>query len=134
MARCRECNANVSRYSEYCGHCGERSPARGILLSDTPRRRGGIFLKLVCGLLVIGVLAAVLAGKSTLDKATAIDNATATAAKQEVPNQRHCREQRLPGRESKIPRRGTHVDKHQRLRLPASYTPLSVRPSQPVWN
>jgi hypothetical protein len=87
MARCRECNASVSRYAEYCGHCGVRSPAKGILLTNTPRRRGGFFLKLACGLLVIGLLAAVLAGKSTLDNATVTDNATATAtaAKQESP-------------------------------------------------
>jgi hypothetical protein len=87
MARCRECNANVSRYAEYCGHCGVRSPAKGVLLTGTPRRRGGFFLKLACGLLVIGLLAAVLAHKSTLDNATATDNATttATAAKQKSP-------------------------------------------------
>src|SRR5277367_1917519 len=84
MARCRECNASVSRHAEYCGHCGVRSPAKGILRTDTPRRRGGFFLKLVCGLLVIGVLAAILAGKNTLDKATVTDEATATA-KRESP-------------------------------------------------
>lgn len=85
MARCRECNANVSRRAEYCGHCGVRSPAEGILLTDTRRQRFGFFLKLVCGLLVIGLLAAVLAGKK--DNATATDdaNATAAATKHELP-------------------------------------------------